>query len=41
MSKERKDLPMVKISFSGSDSAQYVNVEPPGMASGAFNASGF
>jgi hypothetical protein len=37
-----KKLPIMKRSLSGSDSAQYLNVEPPGMVLlGAFITSGF
>jgi len=39
--KERNNLPIVKISFSGSDSVQYLNVEPPGMLLGISNTSSF
>jgi hypothetical protein len=35
------NLPILKISFPGSDSAQYLNVEPPGMVLVAFSTSGF
>lgn len=41
MEKERKNLPILKISFLESDSAQYLNVEPPGMVLGAFDTSAF
>lgn len=41
MEKKGENMPILKISFSGSDSAQNWKVEPPGMALGALNTSGF